>query len=170
MASVATVPISEYVRASYRPDRDYIDGEVLERNSGEFEHSSAQREILLFLATNYPELRKRILPEQRVQVSATRFRIPDVCILAAGAARQNIILTPPDLCIEILSPEDTLKKTLDRIRDYFAMGVPLCWIIDPVGRVGWITTQAANQVRLEEATDGILRADGIVMPLAAVFE
>src|SRR5665213_1674911 len=117
------IPVSDYLKTSYRPDCDYVDGEVLERNPGEFEHSSAQREIMLFLAAHYPHLRKRLQPEQRVQVGQTRFRVPDVCILAEHAPRQRVIDVAPEVCIEILSPEDTLPRTMERIRDYFNMRV-----------------------------------------------
>ena len=55
---------------------------------------------------------------------------------------------------------------MERVKDYFAMGVPFCWIIDPVNRGGW----AATPGRLEEAMDGVLRAGGIEMPLVDVLE
>jgi Uma2 family endonuclease len=158
--------VAEYLRTTYRPDCDYVDGDVVERNLGEFEHSSAQREILLFLAARYPALRKRLQPEQRVRVGPNRFRIPDVCILAESAGRQKVIDIPPELCIEILSPEDTMTGTMERVKDYFNMGVPVCWIIDPVSREGWVAVPG----RLEEATDGILSARGMEMPLAEVLE
>jgi hypothetical protein len=32
-----TVPLSEYLNTSYRPDRDYLDGELMERNVGEWD-------------------------------------------------------------------------------------------------------------------------------------
>jgi Uma2 family endonuclease len=166
MATGTLASVEEYLRTSYHPDCDYVDGEVVERNWGEFEHSSTQREILFFLGMRYPELRKRLLPEQRVQVSSTRFRVPDVCILAERATRQRIIVTPPELCIEILSPEDTLTRTLEKIKDYFKMGVPTCWIIDPVSRAGWVATPG----RLEDASDGTLRAGSLEMPLTEILE
>ena len=166
MAAEVLVSVEEYLRTSYRPDCDYLDGEVVERNLGEKQHSRTQREILLYLATHYPNLRERLLPEQRVQVRANRYRIPDVCVIAAEAVDQNIITTPPDLCIEILSPEDTMTRTLDRISDYFSMGVPTCWIIDPTSREGWVATPG----RLEEPSDGILRAASLEMPLAEVLD
>lgn len=100
-----------------------------------------------------------------MQVGSNRYRVPDVCILAADALGRKIITTAPDLCIEILSPQDTMTRTLDRIRDYFNVGVPTCWIIDPVSREG----RAATPGRLEEATDGILRAANLEMPLAEVL-
>jgi len=165
MATEVLVSVEDYLRTSYRPDCDYLDGEVVERNLGEYEHARTQREVLFFLWSRYPHLRERLLPEQRVQVRASRFRIPDVCVLPADAVGRRIITTPPDLCIEIISPEDTMTRTLDRIRDYFTMGVSTCWVIDPISRQGWIATPG----RLEEATDGILRASGLEMPLAEVL-
>ncbi len=39
---MATLQISleEYLRTSYHPDRDYVDGEVQVRNLGEFDHGA----------------------------------------------------------------------------------------------------------------------------------
>src|SRR5580658_830110 len=149
-----SVSVEEYLHTSYRPDCDYVDGEVLERNVGEFEHSGTQTEIVHYLRARYPRLRRRVLTEQRVQVKSTRFRIPDVCVLAEDAPREKITRTPPILCIEILSLEDRMSRYLERVNDYFELGVPLCWIIDPIGHRGWVATPG----HLDEATDGILRS------------
>lgn len=169
MGTSVLVPVEEYLRTTYRPDCEYLDGEVVERNLGERRHSRTQREILYFLRDHYPQLRERLYPEQRVQVKPQRYRVPDVCITQADAPEEEIFTTPPALCIEILSPEDTLIRTMERIRDYLDMGVPLCWIVDPVSGQGWVATPG----RLEDAADGILRSNGmgydaIEMPLAAV--
>jgi Uma2 family endonuclease len=40
----------------------------------------------------------------------------------------------PDWCAEVLSPSNTMKKILDKIREYFAAGVRLVWVIDPEDR------------------------------------
>ncbi len=34
MATAVHIPLSEYLQTTYRPDRDYIDGELKERNPG----------------------------------------------------------------------------------------------------------------------------------------
>jgi Uma2 family endonuclease len=107
-----------------------------------------------------------LLPEQRVQVQATRFRVPDVCLLVEDAPREKIVTTPPLLCIEILSPEDRMTRYLERVNDYFDMGVPTCWVIDPVARRAWVATPGL----LAEATDGILRSGDLEMPLAEVLK
>jgi Uma2 family endonuclease len=65
-----------------------------------------------------------------------------------------------------MSPRDTLARIRRRAQDYFAMGVPVCWIIDPIARQAWTATPTS----LTEATDGILRAGDIEMPLGEVLE
>jgi hypothetical protein len=42
MATSTSIPISEYRQTTYRPDCDYIDGEVKERNVGEQPHGYLQ--------------------------------------------------------------------------------------------------------------------------------
>ena len=46
---MATVQISldEYLRSSYHPDCDYVDGEVQERNWGEFDHAAVQMFLVI---------------------------------------------------------------------------------------------------------------------------
>jgi Uma2 family endonuclease len=162
MAVGELVSIAEYLNTSYRPDCDFIDGEVHVRNPGELDHSSAQADIIVWLRSHYSSLAKCVLPEQRVQVKATRFRIPDVCILPEGAPRETITPNAADPCVEILSKDDIME----RIDDYFQMGVPVCWIVEPLYHRAWIATPG----HLSEPADGILRAAGFEVPLFEIFE
>jgi Uma2 family endonuclease len=73
-----------------------------------------------------------------VQVSPNRVRIPDICLLRRDAPREPITVTPPLLCIEILSPEDRIQRVTRRLDDFAAMGVAHLWIIDPRERIGYI--------------------------------
>ena len=41
------VPIAEYLTTEYDPDRDYVDGQLEERNLGEREHDEVRRDLLL---------------------------------------------------------------------------------------------------------------------------
>ncbi len=41
-ATRALISVEEYLATSYRPDCDYVDGEVVERNLGEQDHSWLQ--------------------------------------------------------------------------------------------------------------------------------
>ena len=42
MASATLIPVREYLNTSYRPDCDFLDGELKERNGGEQPHASIQ--------------------------------------------------------------------------------------------------------------------------------
>ena len=63
MASRTLISVEEYLRTSYRPDCDYVDGEVLERNVGEKDHSSLQKKIILYLAAHEQQLGICVFPE-----------------------------------------------------------------------------------------------------------
>src|SRR5579863_3232843 len=102
MAARTLISVEEYLATSYRPDCDYVDGEVVERNLGEWDHSSLQGAILVYLSNRYRKDGFIAVPEQRVQVKPTRFRIPDVCVVLAEPGEQ-ILRKPPFLCIEVLS-------------------------------------------------------------------
>ena len=45
---------------------------------------------------------------------------------------EQVFTTPPYLVIEILSPEDRWSRLTRKLEDYFAMGCPNIWIVDPV--------------------------------------
>ena len=52
--TAAIVPVSEYLNTTWRPDCEYVDGEVRERNTGETDHSSLQMLLSRYLATGKP--------------------------------------------------------------------------------------------------------------------
>jgi len=130
MATTA-ISVREYLSTVWRPDRDYVDGEVLERNLGEQEHSLLQIWLGYWFLTHREDWRVVPLTEQRVQVSPTNFRIPDVCLREASDPFEKILHRPPLLCVEIMSSEDRLALVRERAKDYVRMGVNNVWIIDP---------------------------------------
>jgi hypothetical protein len=68
--------VREYLSTSFRPDCDYVDGEVVERNLGEYDHARLQMAVSAYFYVRRKEWGIDVVPEQRVQVAATRFRIP----------------------------------------------------------------------------------------------
>jgi Uma2 family endonuclease len=168
MAAATQISVDEYLKTTYRPDRDYVDGEVLERNLGEYDHSRPQMRLIMFLGARETEWRIRVVPEQRVQVNPNRFRIPDVCVVLAESPVEAIFEHPPFICIEILSKDDTFKSVTERLDDYIAMGVANIWVIEPHTRRGYIY----NADGFLEAKDGVLRVANstIAVPLASIFE
>jgi Uma2 family endonuclease len=166
MATGTLLSVEEYLATTWRPDRDYLEGELVERNMGELSHGRLQTLIGAWLLRDEARWRIKAVTEVRLQINSRRFRIPDVMVLSSEAPQEEIVRTPPLLCIEILSRGDTLDFVWDRIEDYFSIGLPVCWVIDPIRRRAWMATPG----QLAKATDGILRADEIEMPLADVLE
>ncbi|MBZ5608700.1 MAG: Uma2 family endonuclease [Acidobacteriia bacterium] len=168
MGLATLIPIEEYLDTSYSPDREYIDGEVVERNLGEKTHSKIQQRLLLYLGSRTKELSIEVFPEQRVQVSPTRFRIPDVTVVKAPEPQEEIFTSPPFLCIEILSKKDTMLYMQEKIDDYLSFGVPYIWIINPKNRKAYVVTLEG----MVEAKSGVLETENpkIAVPLSALFE
>ncbi len=134
----AQLSIDVYLRTSYHPDCDFVDGELEERNMGEYEHSTLQAALSAWFFNRRAEWRIRVLTEQRSRVSPDRVRIPDVSVIPHEGPVEAVRVTPPILCIEILSPEDRLARTIRVMEDYLHMGVENLWIIDPVERTAFV--------------------------------
>jgi Uma2 family endonuclease len=135
MATAAQISVSEYLETTYRPDCDYVDGEVRERNVGKWEHARIQ-----WLLSNWFgrfELEWNIIggTEQRIQVAPDRVRVADLAVLRPGRP-PAVLIEPPLLVIEILSASDTYSDLQERCQDYRAIGVETIWIIDPRTRTG----------------------------------
>jgi Uma2 family endonuclease len=150
MATALRIPLSEYLGISYRPDREYVDGEIRERNVGKWEHARLQWLLALWFGTHEKQWGITGSTEQRVRVSANRVRVPDLVVLTAGA-QPEVLTDPPLLVIEILSPDDSYSDTQERAQDYRAMGVETVWIIDPKTRTGRVCsgTEWVEASRLE---------------------
>ncbi|HVO98889.1 MAG TPA: Uma2 family endonuclease [Bryobacteraceae bacterium] len=166
MATRAVIPVEVYLTSVYRPDCDYVDGEVLERTLGDREHSYVQMALGSYFFARRKALGIEVYPEQRVQVKPRRYRIPDICVVVGG--KEKIFTQPPFLCIEILSPEDRMTRVWERLRDYFEMGVPNVWVVDPENRVAHIASPSGDLRRVTE----VLRTENpaLEVPLAEIFE
>jgi len=145
MTSAMQISVSEYLETSYRPDCEYVDGEVRERNVGRWAHARIQWLLALWFGTH--ELAWDVIggTEQRVQVSPTRVRVPDLVVLRPNprqAPQPDILTDPPLLVIEILSPDDSYSDLQERCQDYRQMGVETVWIIDPKTRSGRMCSEA----------------------------
>ena len=156
-AATQTLPVlltlQEYLHTTYHPDCDFVDDHIEERNMGESEHSDIQTELLFWFRAHKTEWNIRVNGELRTQVSKTRFRVPDVCVRLLSAPREKIVVTPPLIAIEVLSPEDRMDRTVRRLKDFLTMGVPNVWLIDPQDRVAYAFTEGGlNLVETQRIT------------------
>lgn len=140
MAAATQIALSEYLRSTYRPDREYVGGELQERNVGKTEHARIQALLAAWFLNHEPDWQILVTTEQRIQVSADRVRIPDVTLVRPGGLSEDVLSAPPLCVIEILSPDDTYSRTWEKALDYRRMGIENIWLIDPGIRNGQAST------------------------------
>ena len=69
-----------------------------------------------------------MFPGQRIQITPTRYRVPDICV-TIGEPDEQVLTKPPFLCVEILiSGEDRAPRILRKVNDYLRIGVPFCLV------------------------------------------
>jgi len=157
------ITVNEYLSTSYHPDVNYSDGQIEERNVGEKEHGKLQFWVA-FLLKRTRKLAAFI--ETRLRVSATRYRVPDICAYVKEPD-ESVFTQPPELCIEILSPEDRLSRTIQIVEEYLAMGVPSVWVLDPLQKKAYAAYAAGG---FHEVTGQIATADNqVVLMLDELF-
>jgi Uma2 family endonuclease len=164
----SAIPLDLYLRRVYRPDCDYIGGEVRERNAGYWPHS----EMMVIVGAMLHEFAKVTdtvaLLSVRVRVSEDCVLVPDICLARRTGPREDVIVTPPLLCVEVMTEKDTFLAMQERVDRLLSMGVENVWLIDERGRFGWV----ANRQGFLMAQDRLFRIDGtpVRISLTVVLE
>ena len=65
------------------------------------------------------------------------------------------------------SLEDRFSKVLTKLEDYFAWGVPFCWIVDQVKQKAWSVEPDGRPN--EVPADGLLQVGEIEIGLSGIF-
>lgn len=65
-------------------------------------------------------------------------RAPDLALVRkerlGDAPRRGFFPGPPDLAVEVLSPDDTAAELLAKVNDWLAAGTSQVWLVDPAHR------------------------------------
>ncbi|HEV8145270.1 MAG TPA: Uma2 family endonuclease [Bryobacteraceae bacterium] len=144
--------LEEYLRTSFEGvDREYRDGELVERSLPDPTHGLTQMNLGAFFVA----LRKTtsIFPcsETRVRLREGLILIPDVCVFLE-TPQKRLPDTPPLIAIEILSPDDRHLAVRSKLEEYRAWGVPHVWLIDPYLR------------RLYKCDEGLVEVPSLALP------
>jgi Uma2 family endonuclease len=131
--SAATSPLSleEFHRLydGVKPYHEYWFGEAIPKPLANSLHGAAQFVLMLLLRmrgwTALREVTLKLVPNAEP--------IPDV-VASRGKIEQPYPTKPFELCIEVRSPQDSLKKILKKGTYYLSWGIQNVWIIDPEAR------------------------------------
>ncbi len=137
MAVSTRVSLREYLSTSYRPDVEYIDGELRPKNSKletdpmvQWAHAQLQAVLSAWFVQHDDEWGVQVGVEARTRITTASVRLPALVVVPAGTHPETLV-EPPLIVIEILSPNDTFADTQRRARDYQQFGVPNIWLLDP---------------------------------------
>lgn len=131
MGAKAGISAEEYLHTSYPDlDREYRDGQIVERSLPDTLHSRTQ----LLLGVFFEALRQRFslfaFPELRLKLREGLYLIPDVCVFPSRQT-QSVPDQPPLIAIEIFSSDDRMSKVLEKLAAFKAWGVPHVWLVNP---------------------------------------
>ena len=116
-------------------------------------------------------------PDTGHRLPSGNVRCPDVSFVRAGRFPDEVVpidwvSLPPDLAVEVVSPNDRPRWVLDKVGEYLEAGVRLVWVIDPQARRA-IVYRSLVDVR-EVARDGELEGEDVLpgfrCRLAELFE
>ena len=82
-------------------------------------------------------------------------RRPDASFVKTGRFSGDVLpkgwaKVPPDLAIEVVSPNDLISKLEEKLNDYRKVGVPLIWVINPDSRTAMVYRRDGSISRLED--------------------
>jgi Uma2 family endonuclease len=105
-----------------------------------------------------------------------KVRKPDVSFIRIermpdGPTSEGYAYIPPDLAVEVVSPNDLWHELEAMVEEYLAVGVSLAWVIDSEVRTAYVHRREGTVSRLRE-TDELSAEDiipGFRCPLASIF-
>jgi Uma2 family endonuclease len=100
-------------------------------------------------------------------------RAPDLAFVAgarvpAGGVPRGFWIGPPDLAVEVLSPDDRAAGVRDKVDDYLTHGVRLVWVVDPDAQT--ITSYRRWEAPVTTGVDGTLDGGEVVPGLKIALE
>jgi Uma2 family endonuclease len=157
---------------------ELVDGVLVEKVMGYWE-SVLAIELARFLGNFVKRRNLGTLAGEAgmLRLSPGLVRIPDLSFISRArlaehrAARPPILPLGPDLAIEVVSEGNTPKEIARKIREYFASGCRLVWVVDPRTRTIAVYTSPDNSIDLKE-TQTLTGGDvlpGFRLPLKKLF-
>jgi Uma2 family endonuclease len=138
---------------------ELVDGEIVEMSPAGARHGSVASDLVILLGIHLRQAK-----QGRLFDSSTGFRmpngnvrVPDVAFVTAERAAvvpEGFFPGPPDLAVEVLSPNDQPRDVLDKVGEYLQGGTRVVWVVDPRERVVTVHRSVSDAVTV--ATDGEL--------------
>jgi Uma2 family endonuclease len=163
------------------PDDDSVryeldEGELIEMPPAEWHHSCCEASIIRILGafSHANKLGRVNAWDGGFRLKDDTVRAPDVAFVRQERIGQIRGYFPgaPDLAVEIISPSDTFRQLMRKVKQYFAAGTHTVWIVDPDRKEVQIL-EATGADRLLQRDDPIEAPEllpGFSVPISEFFE
>ncbi len=133
-------------------------------------HAATQTNVLDALARYKKQYRR--LTEISLRLDGEKF-VPDIALYAAHASdwheNESEMTLPPLLCIEVVSPTQSIDEMKEKADKYFAAGVRSVWLVLPA-LAGVMVLHANTKARFFSEGELLDNELGIGIPVDEVFE
>ncbi len=153
-----------------KPALEYIDGEVIQKVSPSLWHSRLTWVgLALFNGYGHPRRLADAFPELRVTF-AGRSSVPDIAAFVwdripsdENGDLPKVVTYPPDIAVEIVSPDQSVPKLVEHCRWYVANGVRVALLWNPEAARGrWVRAfRPDSETALLQGTDRVELGDVI---------
>ncbi|UZQ55109.1 Uma2 family endonuclease [Trichothermofontia sichuanensis B231] len=117
---------------------ELIDGQIIAKMSPKRFHSRTQK-TLLYILDNWCQERGEVGIEWAVTLTRREqdwVPIPDLLYVSCDRLPRDCLEdgpcpVPPELAIEIISPDQNFGTILEKVMNYLAAGVLRVWVVDP---------------------------------------
>jgi len=175
-----TITAEEFARMPNPADgskQELVKGEIFEMPPVKGRHGIIQLEIGSILRAHVKPKRLGWVAVESgtiLERDPDTVRGPDVSFYSIARQPQmpeDYFEIPPDLAVEVLSPDDRRKKVREKIAEYVDSGVRLIWLVDPDAQT--VTVYNGGQRGVEyietDTLDGGDVLPGFTCPVADFF-
>jgi Uma2 family endonuclease len=157
---------------------EIVNGELYERPLPNPEHSRIQlklgAKLLSFVEENDLGM---AYTECHYELAMKLTRVPDVAFVSfdrfpeSGEPKDSRWRIPPDLAVEIVSPNDIWQEVYEKIDDYLRTGVKQVWVISPEQKILSVYRSRKDVTILTEEDDLISKdvLPGFHLKLSELF-
>jgi Uma2 family endonuclease len=104
-------------------------------------------------------------------------RAADVLFISNERYARRDVTSPfldvaPDLVVEVMSPSNSWSEVVQKLREYFAIGVRLVWVVDPQLEIvhAYRSTTDVRELGPGEVLPGDDVLPGLAIPVGSLFE
>lgn len=180
-SSLHLVTADEFARI---PDDDYryelVEGRVIRMSPPGFRHGALATRLGIVLGQHIEGHNLGVLVTEagfKLASNPDTVRGPDLAFvrrerISAAGLPAGFWAGPPDLVVEILSPDDRPSEVRRKIDDYLSRGVRLVWVFDPDEKTATTYRRLAAPITIgiDENLDGGEMLPGFSCPVRRIFD